>query len=296
MVIENNLKPIINQQKLVEEVREIEESSWWKEYQSSVVKSSLSPTARSKVINKSGSGYVSERGKEGYGPMPVDRQALMIAGSDSIMSRIRTEFPNVARLLDEMPEATLGFLRSKCAFSAYLGRNAFEVPCSHEDNYSKNGVAAWTEYHEKIKQYVSKICQRTPEIREHYEKLRQARVDLAKYIWDEYYKILPYWPSVGGVNERSFEANKNGSYENSGNHIVWNCLGWVDVKDERPAYETFIASFSGSPEIKLLILDLYRMRRIENGARSSSANFENLRREIRDSSGYYGGLIDWKNF
>jgi len=70
----------------------------------------------------------------GYGPMPyVDSQALMIAGSQSIMSRIRCDFPNVARLLDEMPEATLGFLREKHAFSAYLGKNAFKVPCSHTD-------------------------------------------------------------------------------------------------------------------------------------------------------------------
>ncbi|CAG8670195.1 3751_t:CDS:2, partial [Ambispora gerdemannii] len=52
---------------------------------------------------------------------------------------------------------------------------------------------------------------------------------------------------VGGVNERSFEANKN---------------------DERPAYETFKASFDGSPEIKLLMLDLYQMRRIEEKCRN----------------------------
>lgn len=242
-------------------------------------------------------GYSDISVARGYGPMPyVDSQALMIAGSQSIMSRIRCDFPNVARLLDEMPEATLGFLREKHAFSAFLGKNAFSVPCSHSDNYSKTGPAAWTEYHKKIREYVSKICQGTSELRDHYEKLKEARDDLARYIWDEYYKLLPRWPSVGGINERSFEANKNGSYENSGNHVVWNCLGWVYVKDERPTYETFMASFHGRPEIKLLILDLYQMRRIEEGARSSSANFENLRREIRSNSSYYGGLIDWKNF
>ncbi|CAG8698112.1 12152_t:CDS:2, partial [Ambispora gerdemannii] len=124
MVNEQNLKPIISQQKLVEE-------------------SPLSPAARAKVINKSGSNYVSERGKEGYGPMPyVDSQALMIAGSDSIMSRIEREFPNVATLLRWNREATLSFLKEKHAFSAYLGQNAFRVPCSHEDNYSKTGPAA----------------------------------------------------------------------------------------------------------------------------------------------------------
>jgi len=31
--------------------------------------------------------------------MPIDSQALMIAGSQSIMSKIEADFPNVARLL-----------------------------------------------------------------------------------------------------------------------------------------------------------------------------------------------------
>jgi len=285
----------IEKQKLVEEVRELEESSWWKEYQSSINKSNLSSAARSKIISKSGSDFVSERGKEGYGPMPVDSQALMIAGSQSIMSKIERDFPNVAILLRWNQKATLGFLKEKDAFSAYRGQNAFRVPCSKTDDYSKTGPAAWSEYLTKIRQYVSEICQRTPAIELHFEKLRPAREVLANYIWDEYYKVLPYWPSVGGTNERSFEADKVDSYEHSGNHIVWNCLGWIYVKDERPAYEIFKASFSGSPEIKMLMLDLYRMREIEEGARSSS-NFENLKRKIERESGYYGGLIDWDNF
>jgi hypothetical protein len=52
------------------------------------------------VISKSGSDFVSERGKEGYGPMPFGGEALQIAGSDAIMRKIRSEFPNVARLID----------------------------------------------------------------------------------------------------------------------------------------------------------------------------------------------------
>ncbi|KLL02359.1 MAG: hypothetical protein MRERC_2c095 [Mycoplasmataceae bacterium RC_NB112A] len=38
------------------------------------------------------------------------------------------------------------------------------------------------------------------------------------------------------------------------------------------------------------------MREIEEAARSSSANFENLKRKIERESSYYGGLIDWDNF
>lgn len=293
-MVKENLIPIVNQQKLVEEVRELEESSWWKEYQSSVNKSKLSPSARNKVVSKSGSDFVSERGKEGYGPMPyVDSQALMIAGSDSIMSRIEREFPNVATLLRWNREATLGFLKEKHAFSAYLGQNAFKVPCSKTDDYSKTGPAAWDEYHKRIRDYVSELCQRTSAVREHYEVLWEARQDLARYIWDEYYNVLPYWPSVGGTNERSFEANKNGSYEHSDKHVVWNCLGWVYVKDERPASETFKASFWGSPEIKLLILDLYRMRQIEDKCRREG--IEEAKSYIRSNENTYG-RISWSDF
>ncbi|KLL02358.1 MAG: hypothetical protein MRERC_2c094 [Mycoplasmataceae bacterium RC_NB112A] len=236
----NNLYLIpekIEKQKLAEEVRELTETPWWQEYQSQVNNSPLSPAARNKVISKSGSDYLSERGKEGYGPMPVDSQALMIAGSQSIMSKIERDFPNVARLLRWNQKATLGFLKEKNAFSAYRGQNAFRIPCSKTDDYSKTGPAAWSEYLTRIRQYVSEICQRTPAIETHFEKLRPAREVLANYIWDEYYKILPYWPSVGGTNSRSFEADKADSYEHSGNHIVWNCLGWIYVKDERTAYE-----------------------------------------------------------
>jgi len=36
----------------------------------------------------------------------------------------------------------LAFLKDEGAFSAYSGKNAFKVPCSHSDNYSKTGPAA----------------------------------------------------------------------------------------------------------------------------------------------------------
>jgi hypothetical protein len=59
MVYENNLKPIIENKKPFEIVSEL------KDYE--VKKSPLSPTARGKVVNKSGSNYVSGN-KRDYGP------------------------------------------------------------------------------------------------------------------------------------------------------------------------------------------------------------------------------------
>lgn len=143
-MVKENFEPIINQQKLVEEVRELEEVSWWKEYQDSVNKSKLSLSARNKVISRSGSDFVSERGKEGYGPMPFGDEALQIAQSYAIMDRIRNEFPNVARLLDEKREAALGFLKANGGLSGYRVNHIFYVP--FRDDYSKDGPTAWANY------------------------------------------------------------------------------------------------------------------------------------------------------
>ena len=259
-----NLIPI-NQQKLVEEVRELEETSWWKEYQSSISKSPLSPAARAKVINRSGSNYVSERGRAGYGPMPTDDEALMmVAGSQTIMNKIRRDFPNVATLLEWNQNLTLGFLQRKGALSLYQGTDAFRVPCSHRDDYSKTGPAAWQEYRKKIDEYVSNVCSKG-NASKHYEELGGAREVLVGYIHEEYYKVLPYWPSVGGTNTRSFKADISGSYNHgSSSQIVWSCLGWINVEDKRPASDVFMASFSGSPEIKVLIFNLNKLRQIED--------------------------------
>jgi hypothetical protein len=70
---------------------------------------------------------------------------------------------------------------------------------------------------------------------------------------------------VGGTNTRSFKADISGSYNyGSSSQIVWSCLGYIEVTDERPATDIFKASFKGSPEIKLLILNLDQLKKIEN--------------------------------
>ena len=58
----------INNKKPVEIVQEVNENNWWQEKQTPIKKFNLSPSARSKIISKSGSDYISEN-KEGHGPM-----------------------------------------------------------------------------------------------------------------------------------------------------------------------------------------------------------------------------------
>src|SRR5947209_18057394 len=82
--------------------------------------SKLSPVARAKVINKSGSNYVSERGKEGYGPMPFfdnsdNSSALIVARTQEIISELRRNYPTVVQLLNHNREGTVAFLKANGA-------------------------------------------------------------------------------------------------------------------------------------------------------------------------------------
>ena len=90
---QNNLVPI-EAKKLFETIQELEKHE--------IKKSPLSSIARSKVINKSGSNYVS--GNKGYGPMPYDGEEL------------RGDFPFIATLLEYNRNGTIAFLRANGAF------------------------------------------------------------------------------------------------------------------------------------------------------------------------------------
>jgi hypothetical protein len=63
-------------------------------------------------------------------------------------------------------------------------------------------------------------------------------------------------------------------------HIVWSCVGRVFVKDTRPDYDTYMAEFSGSPEIKILELDYDRLKELEGIVNQRS--FSEAERMIRD--------------
>jgi len=223
-----------------------------------------------------------------YGPM--DNDILIIAGSQSIMNKIRRDFPKTAELLDWNRNLTLGFLDKKGALSLYRGTDAFRVPCSHSNNYSKTGSEAWQVYRTKIKEYVDNFSSRG-NASKHHETLAPAREVIVGYIHEEYYKVLPCWPSVGQTNTRSFEANIGSSYNRGPNQVVWNCMGWIEVTDKRPASDTFEASFKGSPEIKVLILNTDRLKEIENFAQTKG--IENAKEHIRTRQPTY--QLTWED-
>jgi len=129
---------------------------------------------------------VSERGKEGYGPMPFGDEALQVSQSYAIMNRIRNEFPNVARLLDWDRETVLGYLKDRAALSGYKINHSFYV---YHRGYN-DGVKVWREYKDEIERYAGEICQKLGS--QFYEELRPARQVLAEHIHQKYYDKFPY--------------------------------------------------------------------------------------------------------
>jgi hypothetical protein len=115
--------------------------------------------------------------------------------------------------------------------AGYIVSHNFNVPYVGFND----GVKVWSQYRDEIEKYAAKICQQLGS--QFYEQLRPARNVLADHIHEKYYDRLPKWPSVGETNVASVELDTGSSYSYNPYHIVWNCLGWVTVTDERPYRE-----------------------------------------------------------
>lgn len=254
-----NIVPIVYQQQLVEEIKELQEASW------------------NKIIRMYGDNYVSERGKEGYGPMDfVSESALMVAKSESIVSRIRRDYPTIAKLFEHNRSGTIAFLKANEALAGYKITHDFIVPFSA----SGSGWKVWADYKNHIESYVEKLCRKLEDSkgRRFDEPLRKAREVLSKHVHDKYYAKLPRWPDVGKVNEELIYLDTGDCYEYRPYQLVWSCVGWVTVKDERPAYNTYKAEFRGEPAIKLLVIDYDKLKELEGIV--SSRSLEDAERMI----------------
>ena len=90
------------------------------------------------------------------------------------------------------------------------------------------------------------------------------RKNLSSYIHGEYYKKLPLWPDVGKENSETLNLNVNESYDyNDFFHVIWSCVGLVDITDRRPELLVYEAELKGDPIIKILSLDLAKLKRLE---------------------------------
>jgi hypothetical protein len=84
-----------------------------------------------------GGNYVSERGKEGYGPMPFfddsdNSSALIVARTQEIISELRRNYPTVVQLLNHNREGTIAFLKANGALFTHDVVHDFYVSSSSD--------------------------------------------------------------------------------------------------------------------------------------------------------------------
>jgi hypothetical protein len=191
----------------------------------------------------------------------VNQASLMVAKSQSIITRLRQDHSRISELLEYNRNATIGFLKANGALHGYTITHTFEVLYTGYHD----GMKVWEDYRTEIEAYVGELCKklRTEDGKSYSEELYGARNSLAEYIHRKYYNELPYWPDVGDTNKRKIYLNISGSYESGAYYLVWNCMGYIEVTDRRPELTKYMAEFRGDPEIKLLVVDFDKLKELE---------------------------------
>ena len=295
MVNENNLKPLIENKKLVEEIRELEnEIPSFEEF----IKTYEADEGVIDSYNGEVDSYKDIRVGKRSGPMPFtdEASALIVSRSDDIMKRLRRDYSNIVALFNHNLSGTVELLKAEGALAGFNVVHRFNVPFPDGQSKSKSPTGAWTEYREEIEKYVEKICQKWKDDWGNFdERLRKARKDLSEYIWNKYYDKLPRWPSVGETNIANIELDTGDAYECSSWYIIWSCRGWVTVKDERPSEYAFMAEFRGSPDTKILQIDFHALKRLEE--KINRLGLENAKRAVDEKEGTRSSrLLAWEEF
>jgi hypothetical protein len=275
MVYENNLKPIIENKKLVEEVREIEEIRLPKlsEITDKDGKVKLPP----ELIEKLRDPNAKFRLDVVAFPFVDEATALIVARSQAIMDEMRRNYPTVVQVFDYNRAGMIEFLDVEGGLTAIEVVHDFDVKST---STSDDGKEVWRKYKDEIFIYVDKLCAKLVDQRGnpvYQEQLRPARRTLGEHIYDEYYRKLPCWPAAFCENIEWIDVNIGGSYKSTPHYVVWNCSGYVKIHDKNEGFRAFRARFTGSPEIKVLLLDYDFLSDMERDFRG---NIEGAKRFI----------------
>lgn len=194
-------------------------------------------------------------------------QAVELFKSSELLSiSLARNFPKVNELAKHNVSGTLSFLKMQKILSAYLTTHKFII--DYKGKQGEKGFEVWKKYKTEIENYVNKLTdewERKEGINDEFkEKLLKMRQVLTSCIHDEYYKKLPLWPNVGEENKEVLNLNVNESYDyNDFFHIIWSCVGLIDITDRRPETLVYEAELKGDPIIKILSLDLAKLKRLE---------------------------------
>ncbi|CAI2179680.1 18449_t:CDS:2 [Funneliformis geosporum] len=113
----------------------------------------------------------------------LQSSALMISKSESIIHRLKNEYPNLTTLMEYNREGTIGFLKANGGVKAIDPQSGVE--------------------------------------RKFKEELRQARKLLTNEIHDTHFIRFPYWPTVEeGEQESSVELDTGSVYDTGAYSLV----------------------------------------------------------------------------
>src|SRR3954454_7221019 len=199
-----------------------------------------------------------------------NQSALIVSKSESIIRLINNDYPTLSQLFSYNREGTIGFLKANGGLYGFSISHEFNVSNTGHNNYK-----TWSDYRDAIEHYLENICDRvkaddpiTGEKRSFKEELRPARKVLSKEIHRQHYIKFPCWPSVYSEQSSRVELDTGNHYDNDTYIVVWSCVGWIKVTDKRPRLNKYIAEISGSPDIKLLVLDKDKLVKLENTVKS----------------------------
>jgi hypothetical protein len=189
-------------------------------------------------------------------PFVDEANALIVARSQAIMSEMERDYPTVVSLLNYNRAGVIEFLKAEGGLSAIEVIHDFDV---RSTSTSDDGKEVWRKYKDEIFVYVDKLCRKLTDENGrpvYQEELRPARRALGEHIYDEYYRKLPCWPAPFCENTEWVDANIGGSYRSGAFYVVWNCSGYIKVHDKNEGFSAFRARFTGSPEIRVLLVNL----------------------------------------
>lgn len=195
----------------------------------------------------------------------LNQAVELFKSSESLAINLARSFPKVNELAKHNVSGTLSFLNTKKVLSAYLTSHKFFIDYRGQ---GEKGFEVWKKYKSEIENYVDKLTsewERKEGVNDEFkEKLLKMRKNLSSYIHGEYYKKLPLWPDVGKENSETLNLNVSESYDyNDFFHVIWSCVGLVDITDRRPELLVYEAELKGDPIIKILSLDLAKLKRLE---------------------------------
>jgi hypothetical protein len=190
--------------------------------------------------------------------------------SNTIITLIKNDYPEIKELLEYKRDATLAFLKSQGALAIYKG--------GVELNVAKE-VKDWNEFVEFAAKYSKYIVQKgiqtyqenendLPDSKKQFNKLEKIIVDpavemISNSITSEYLHRFPSWPKSGTQSD-FIEINLKSAQEVNDYRIYWTCSGQVFVKDTK--YDIPIngnkykAEFSGKPEFQFSFFDMKKIK------------------------------------